>query len=139
MREPTEAEMNALIAEAMPSLREDALGEWSRRNALPAGVDFTVERTWLDKQQFNYGEQDYRRGYLHGYSQGIDDMLDANPRAKRVQSAWQELAKFFDAVLMPWRHRTLCDEVVIPPTARPKAKRGHAGTSQVPIASPEPF
>lgn len=40
-------------------------------------------------------EQSYRRGYRHGYDQGTDDVKDFS---------WNQAAKFFDKILMPWAY-----------------------------------
>jgi len=48
-------------------------------------------------------EQAYRRGYLHGYSNGMDDVLKAS-QARRYSAlrAWGLVAWFFDGPLTRW-------------------------------------
>ena len=48
-------------------------------------------------------EEAYRRGYLHGYSNGMDDVLKASQaRRYSAQRAWGLVAWFFDGPLTRW-------------------------------------
>jgi hypothetical protein len=50
-------------------------------------------------------EHSFRRGYCHGYSQGIDDSL---------KKKYDMLCKFFDDKLTPWRFSD-CSKLIVPP------------------------
>ena len=44
-------------------------------------------------------ERSYRRGYVQGFSQGMDDV-----KVSQGNPLWMKVAKFFDDKLMKWRY-----------------------------------
>jgi hypothetical protein len=50
-------------------------------------------------------EAQYRRGYMHGYSKAMDDMLLCSRREySRVRECYNWLAFFYDTALARWAH-----------------------------------
>jgi hypothetical protein len=94
------AEIDALIAEAMPALTEMAAKELAgcKGELMLWPVDLLTPLSWFDEQTFRDGESDYRRGYYHGFSAAMDDL---RPACK--PSTWAALAEFFDDALRRWR------------------------------------
>jgi flagellar biosynthesis/type III secretory pathway protein FliH len=73
-----------------------------------ANKEFTARQNTINVNQ----EISYRRGYRHGYSEGMDDVTNKG-RSK--------IAKFFDKVLMPWSYLKGEDlENLFVPPPRPK-------------------
>lgn len=64
-------------------------------------------------------ESAYRRGYLHGFSQAVDDMMDADTP--------DEVIEFFNDKLMPWRHAQAGSEMTDPPRWHKPAKAPPTG------------
>lgn len=46
-------------------------------------------------------ERSYRRGYIHGFSEAMDNLVPSNHKRSAL---WLKLAKFFDEALMSWRY-----------------------------------
>lgn len=66
-------------------------------------------------------EQAYRRGYLHGYSEGMDDVRQAaQSRRLSAARAWGWLAGFFDGPLTRWRYADHQGRLDLPPTFDPR-------------------
>jgi hypothetical protein len=58
-------------------------------------------------------ETAYRRGYWHGYSKALDNMIQAG--AKR-SAAWSRVARFFDGPLKRWRYARNPERFEVPPS-----------------------
>ena len=107
----TDPEIEHLIAEALPELRQMAREELAKRRGKVVMInlpEFVKPLGWLRLQIYGLSEHDYRRGYRHGYSQGMDDVLAAGKRSKAVLSAWERVAEFFDGSLCQWAY---CDKI----------------------------
>ena len=65
--------------------------------------DELVEKSAQSPADRRNAEEAYRRGYLHGYSNGMDDVLKASQaRRYSAQRAWGLVAWFFDGPLSRW-------------------------------------
>jgi hypothetical protein len=62
-------------------------------------------------------ESAYRRGYWHGFSEALDNLLHAG--AKR-SAAWVRVARFFDGPLSRWRHAHNPKMSQMPPSFDPR-------------------
>lgn len=76
----------------------------------------------LTERERQIGEESYRRGYWHGYSQAMDDV----PARLHRSAWWGRMAHFFDRPLMTWRYARHEGRMVLPPsfsayTANPDA------------------
>lgn len=72
------------------------------------------------REQMRHQENNYRRGYTHGYNQALDDLLSLLNRGKDGREAERLLSSFFNDHLMEgWRNRF--DTMGDPPPALPLA------------------
>lgn len=68
-------------------------------------------------------ETAYRRGYWHGFSEALDNLIQAG--AKRG-AAWVRVARFFDGPLKRWRHTCNPEMSQMPPSFDPRAMDSEA-------------
>ena len=59
-------------------------------------------------------ESSYRRGFIHGYDQGMDHMLLLIQEGYKPEQAYELLLEFFNEELQGWRSRNR-GEFVTPP------------------------
>ena len=116
------ADLDRLIADAMPTVEREAASHLAgqRKEVLCiSGAEFVSgEWSWLDLRRMTATERDYRRGYLHGYSQAMDDLRAANQAHRSFARAWQSVARFFDGALARWRYDRACKYMTPPPYFR---------------------
>lgn len=116
-------QIDAVVAEAMPWIRWQAAEELSRRSgrlvfySMGDYENLAGRETWLARRHRASGEEDYRRGYWHGYSQAMDDIEAEFKKRRGFKAAWQALAEFFDGALTHWRYRDRPGSLVPPPSA----------------------
>lgn len=85
-----------------------------------SGLDLMTE--WKPNPEAAALEQAYRRGFTHGYSEGMDAVLEAaKDRRCSARTAWGMVAWFYDGPLIHWRHANHGGRLDIPPTFNPKA------------------
>jgi hypothetical protein len=99
--------VDQLMAEWMPWLLSMAVDQvkpapFVELSALPSTPPGVIEGE----------EMAFRRGYQHGYSQAMDDLLKAGYQRNK---AWYDVAQFFDKELHHWRYREPMDSIIDPP------------------------
>jgi len=107
-RPDLEAEIDELVEQALPWVREQARQELERRSdrLTPTPLNLALGESlqcWLSGVFRISSERDYRRGYYHGFSDGMDAVRDAAGKSKVTSAAWLLVAKFFDDDLYDWR------------------------------------
>ena len=68
-------------------------------------------------------DADYRRGYSHGYQDAMRDMRALMERRGyvRPREAQNILAKFYDAIILPWRSHNLTRQISPPRFVLPES------------------
>jgi len=86
-----------------PVSKAFAIVEASRLNASKDFLKELVVSIEQEKKELvEYNEMSFRRGYLHGYSQAMDDMLQSS---RKTVTAWEKVCNFFDGQLTAWRFK----------------------------------
>lgn len=77
-----------------------------------------ISSEWTREDRIS--ERQYRKGYMHGYGQAMDDLLEAltNGKFPRHKEAWNHIARFYDTALRKWGDSP-CKGVQVPPHAPP--------------------
>lgn len=123
--EENAAEIARLVEEARPTVEREAahyLAGQKERLLCISAAEFIgpMFEGWLAKTRSAAGELDYRRGYLHGYSQAMDDLQAAVKVYRAFARAWQCVAQFFDGDLWRWRYERSASNRSQPPAYRPR-------------------
>jgi hypothetical protein len=90
-----------ITAELMPWLRQRV-----EREVIKNGKGFVIIQAGeiLNEPEFMEVEREarYRKGFMHGYSRALDDILQVGGKQNKV---WMKCAKFFDTALQGWCYR----------------------------------
>jgi hypothetical protein len=85
----------------------------------PGPINWMDERIAPSPTCAYSSEDNYRRGYHHGYSQAMDDWRALTKRGYiRSSEIWNILGRFFDRALLAWRYARHRGDRILPPRAQ---------------------